>query len=143
MILLPKKSYEIKETKEKGRGVFAKQNISKGIFVAEYIGQITPILEVDIKAYGDYLMAYDDTSCIVPDLHAEGAHLINHSCDPNCWIVNDKNHIFFKAIRNIKKNEEITIDYLYPPLSLGCANCTHICKCGSKNCRGTMHIEET
>lgn len=139
MILLPRTDWEIRNTKHKGRGVFVKQDVPKGTIVAEYVGEIISILEVDIRKYGEYLMAYDDTSCIIPDLNKTGAHLINHSCEPNCWIVNEGKHIYFKAIRDIKSYEELTIDYLYPPLSLGCTNCSHICKCGSKKCRGTMH----
>lgn len=53
---------------------------------------------------------------------------INHSCEPS---VEEKDRIGY-ALRDIKKGEEITIDYdkiahLEEPLE---------CHCGSKNCRG-------
>lgn len=53
---------------------------------------------------------------------------INHSCEPN---VEEKDRIGY-ALRDIKKGEEITIDY---------DKITHLeepfeCHCGSKNCRG-------
>lgn len=56
------------------------------------------------------------------------AHHINHSCDPN---VEERERIGY-ALKDIKKGEEITIDYdkiahLEKPFE---------CHCGSKNCRG-------
>lgn len=56
---------------------------------------------------------------------------INHSCEPN---VEEKDRTGY-ALRDIKKGEEITIDYdniayLEEPFE---------CHCGSKNCRGFVH----
>ncbi|MFA5773251.1 MAG: SET domain-containing methyltransferase [Candidatus Paceibacterota bacterium] len=57
---------------------------------------------------------------------------INHSCNPNSAI---KGRVTIVAIRNIKKDEEITFDY-----SLSEADIFwHIkCSCSSKNCRKTI-----
>lgn len=54
---------------------------------------------------------------------------INHSCDPNTAITGTKTLV---AIRNIKRNEELTIDY-----SLTDADPHWLvkCHCGSKQCR--------
>lgn len=56
---------------------------------------------------------------------------INHSCDPNCYIRVCYDRVEFYALRNIKKNEELSADY----------GETHHegklpCRCGSKNCKG-------
>lgn len=54
---------------------------------------------------------------------------MNHNCNNN---VGCDNHNNFIAVRNIKKGEELTLDYglfmSYPKYRLEC-------KCGSKNCR--------
>ena len=45
----------------------------------------------------------------------------------------NKSKIWITAIRNIKKNEELSYDYGF---SFDCNYKDHICKCGSKNCVG-------
>ncbi len=142
MILLPKSFWEVRNTNGKGNGIFAKKNIESQKIIAQYTGWIVPCTELDLKTYGNYIMQYDNNCAIVPDLKKEGAHLLNHSCDPNCWIFPYKKSLFFVSIRDIKRKEELTIHYLYPPLAEGCKNCTHVCMCGNKHCTGTMHTDE-
>lgn len=144
MFLIPKSYYQVKKTKNKGRGVFAKKEIKIKTIIGEYTGSKVRIAEYDLEKdkEGLYLMFLNDTYAIYPDLSKVDIHLINHSCTPNCWIVNHNNHIYFFAIRGIKISEELTISYLLPPNNGTCKPCTHICKCGSKNCTGTMHLSE-
>lgn len=59
---------------------------------------------------------------------------INHSCEPN---VEERDRVGY-ALRDIKKGEEITIDYdknayIEKPFE---------CKCGSENCRGLVRGRE-
>lgn len=54
---------------------------------------------------------------------------INHSCDPNVAIVGTKTVV---AIRPIKKDEEITMDY---SMTDGDPLWSMQCSCGSKRCR--------
>jgi uncharacterized protein len=58
---------------------------------------------------------------------------INHSCDPNAYMRVVYNRVEFYALRNIRKNEELTCDY----------GETHHegqlkCRCNSKNCKGRI-----
>ena len=53
---------------------------------------------------------------------------INHSCEPN---VEEKDRIGY-ALRDIKKGEEITLDYN----KIAYLEKQFECRCGSKNCRG-------
>ena len=39
------------------------------------------------------------------------ARLINHSCNPNCEVDGKGYKIWITAIKDIKKNEELTYDY--------------------------------
>ncbi len=141
MFLISKDYFKIEKTKNKGRGVFCKKEINKKTIIGEYTGTKVKIEEYDLDKDKDglYLMFLDDKYAIYPDLGTEDIHLINHSCEPNCWILNRKNHIYFFALRDIKIGEELTISYLLPPKDKTCNPCTHNCSCESKNCIGTMH----
>lgn len=144
MFFISRDYFLIKKTKDKGRGVFAKKVIKTKTIIGEYTGTKIKIAEYDLDKDKDglYLMFLNDKHAIYPDLNTEDLHLINHSCKPNCWIFNWKKHVYFFALRNIKIGEELTISYLLPPKDKTCNPCTHDCKCGGKNCTGTMHQSE-
>lgn len=141
MFLIPKDCFEIKISKNKGRGVFAKKKIKAKTIIGEYTGERVEIEKYDLEQdkQGLYLMFLNDKYAIYPDLSTEDIHLINHSCEPNCWILNAKSKVYFFALRDIDKREELTISYLLPPKDKTCNPCNHNCYCGSKKCSGTMH----
>ncbi|MEK7168773.1 MAG: SET domain-containing protein [Patescibacteria group bacterium] len=141
MFLIDSSYYQIKKTKNKGNGVFCKKEIKAKRIIGEYTGEKIEIEKYDLEndKYGLYLMFLDDKYAIYPDLAKEDIHLINHSCEPNCWIVTHKGHVYFFTLRDIKKGEELTISYLLPPKDETCNPCTHNCYCGSLKCTGTMH----
>lgn len=141
MFLIDKSYFQIIKTKNRGRGVFAKKEINAKTIIGEYTGEKIEIEKYDLGKDKDglYLMFLDDKHAIYPDLTKVDIHLVNHSCDPNCWILNLEGKVYFFALRNIRKDEEITISYLLPPKDKTCDPCTHGCYCGSKKCTGTMH----
>lgn len=148
MFFIDKSYYQIKKTKKKGLGVFAKKKIKAKTIIGEYTGKRIEIEKYDLEKDKDglYLMFLDDKYAIYPDLTKQDIHLINHSCDPNCWILNTNGRVYFFALRDIKSGEELTISYLLPPKDETCNPCTHNCYCGSKRsltslkkCTGTMH----
>lgn len=141
MFYIPKSFYQIKKTKGKGRGVFAKKEIKAKTIIGEYTGEKVEIEKYDLEKDKDglYLMFLDDKYAIYPDLNTKDIHLINHSCEPNCWILNSGGKVYFFSIRDIKNGEELTISYLLPPKDGTCNPCTHNCYCGSLKCTGTMH----
>ncbi len=143
MILLSNEFWEIKNTKNKGRGVFACKEILKGTIIGDYIGKVMRPEEAIVDEENIYLMFYSDRVVISPDLKKTGAHLLNNSCNPNCWLYVYKGHTLAFARRNIKNGEELTIPYLLPPINdKFCNPCFHICKCADKNCLGTMHMQK-
>lgn len=143
MILLDQSYWEIKTTKEKGRGLFAKKGIAPGTIVGDYIGKVIKTAEEDTsEKNGLYLMYYHDYASIYPeDLEKTGAHLLNHSCTPNCWVYTYKGHTLFFALRKIHPGEELTISYMLSPNEF-CKPCTHECSCESAFCQKTMHLSE-
>lgn len=142
MFLIGKNYWEVRKTKEKGCGIFAREKITKGTIIGDYLGKVIETSKYDLEndKKGLYLMYLTDEASIYPDLKKPDIHLLNHSCKPNCWIYIYKGHTLFFAIEDIKVGEELTISYLLPPKDTTCNPCTHDCRCGSKNCTGTMHL---
>ena len=67
------------------------------------------------------------------------AKLINHSCNPNCEVEIINNEIWISAIKNIKKNTELSYNYGY---SYDTDYVDHVCKCGSSKCVGYILDED-
>jgi len=140
MVFLSEKYWEIKETKNKGRGLFAKKAISPGVVIGDYIGKVLRTKEVDIDNKENlYLVYYHDKACIFPNLQKPGIHLLNHSCSPNSGLYTYCGHTLAFTLRHIFPGEELTISYLLTPKDESCKSCNHVCKCESLVCRQTMH----
>lgn len=142
MFLIPQEYWRVAKTPGKGMGVFASKVITAGTIIGDYLGTLINIAEFDLDEdkKGLYLMYYSDEAGIYPDLSKPGIHLLNHSCEPNCWIYIYRRHTLFFALRNILPGEELSISYLLSPKDETCSDCIHDCKCGSTVCTGTMHI---
>lgn len=66
-------------------------------------------------------------------------HVTNHSCDPNSTF-NDEGQLI--ALKDLKKDEEITYNYLLHPIPASPWNFE--CECKSEECLGwisvSMHV---
>ena len=135
-----------------GRGLFAVQNIKKGSNVIEYIGDKVTKKEGDkradkqIKQYKKnknngmvYIFELNKLYDIDGSVSHNHAKLINHSCNPNCEVEIINNEIWISAIKNIKKNTELSYNYGY---SYDTDYVDHICKCRSSNCVGYILDED-
>lgn len=125
-----------------GRGVYAQRPIAQGTIIGDYLGTIIKTQEYDLESdkKGLYLMYLTDETSVYPDLTQPGIHLLNHSCEPNCWMYIHEGHTLFFAISDIAPGTQLTISYLLSPREDGCTNCTHQCYCQSAKCTGTMHL---
>jgi len=108
-----------------GMGVFAGQNIKKGSLVCPIVGVIFNA-SIGKGDYQQYCYFISDKFLIEP---INEPNYFNHSCYPNVFI--NKNWVF-EAIRDIKKGEEILVDYG----TVDYFNYWFQCKCGSENCKG-------
>ena len=132
------KAYKVIKSNIHRKGLCASRNIKKGKRIIEYRGKkITHKQADEDTKYGydiTYLFTLDKKYLLDGDFEFNKARLINHSCNPNCEVLDEsKSKIWITAIRNIKKNEELSYDYGF---SFDCNYEDHICKCGSKNCVG-------
>jgi hypothetical protein len=140
MIILANDYWEVGNTKQKGRGIFAKKTIKKGKIIGDYLGKIIHPRDAVVDEENFYLMYYHDRAVITPDLSKPGIHLLNHACNPNAFLYTYKGHTLVFALKKIPKNEEITIPYLLSPKDGFCKPCLHNCECGDLRCTGTMHL---
>jgi SET domain-containing protein len=115
----------VKKSKIKGKGLFAKKNIKKGELIGIVQGPIVPDNQKSYKKYGeDHLHPISYTKAI---LNKNITKYTNHSCKPNCGLKNSTKII---AIKDIKKDQEITIDYDTLEYDWKMK-----CNCRSTNCR--------
>lgn len=112
-----------------GTGIFAKRNIKNGESVALIKGQIVNHIVADKKtsAFGQNWIGIGKNKWIDPKTFDH----INHSCDPNAGIRGSRTIV---ALKNIKKDEEILIDYSITEGDI-LWKLPKKCKCKSKKCR--------
>jgi len=137
-----------------GNGVFATEAIRKGERIIRYKGALRTHDEVD-EEYGDedenghtFLFTLNDEYVIDANVDGNIARWMNHSCDPNCESEVEEDHkdrrhkdkVYILALRDIRAGEELTYNYgivLDEPHTAKLKK-LWACRCGSKNCTGTM-----
>ncbi|CAK1600025.1 unnamed protein product [Parnassius mnemosyne] len=154
------------ELEEKGFGLFTKYLIAKGSFVCEYAGELITKsqafqrhrLNVANKKI-NYIFCLNEHSndeitqtFVDPSSFGNIGRYINHSCDPNCYIVPvrinspiPKLAIF--SLCDILPDQEITIDYgsnncSYSQQEINDVDCKRKkCLCNTNKCKGMLPYE--
>lgn len=139
--------FVIKHSKIQGRGGYATRDIKKGERLIEYVGERISWAESDrryddtkVKRHHTFLFTVNKRTVIDAAHDGNDARFINHSCDPNCEAIDEKNRIYIHSMKPIRKGEELVYDYGYARDK----NTTeedeklYVCKCGSPRCRGTI-----
>ncbi len=126
------------------QGLFAAQPIPKDASIIQYLGErVTKresnrrgLAQHDLSAQAGvgsvYIFEIDARHDIDGNFPWNVARLANHSCSPNCEAQNVGGEIWFVALRDIPKGEELTFDYGYALEHWR----DHPCRCGSDNCVG-------
>jgi uncharacterized protein len=141
--------FEVRRSSIQGRGGFATRRIKKGERVIEYTGERISWKEAD-RRYDDdtmqrhhtFLFTLTRRTCIDAAEGGNDARFINHSCDPNCEAVIINDHIYIEALRDIRAGEELSYDYAYERDAEAGEDeeKLYVCRCGAKNCRGTILV---
>lgn len=131
----------VKDTGVYGKSLFAKKDFKKDELVFIAFGSI-------ITKPNFYTIPISNDLYIEPRVPEENpCQYICHSCEPNLGV---KSRTLFVAMRDIKKDEEVTIDYAmivleFPePGQKGWENWDFEgwegwkCKCGRETCRGKV-----
>lgn len=127
------KLFEVKETKNKGKGLFAKEFIPKGTIVCFECNECEvrsasqlrydEMSQEEKRALLDYAYRKKDGTFVLP---CDETRYLNHSCNAN---ILGTEYGFDIAVSDIKKGEEATYDYrdFYEDVRMPCS-------CGEKNC---------
>ena len=137
-----------------GNGVFAAQDLAKGVRVIEYKGrllthaQANRVYANDTDSGHTFLFTLNEKYLIDGGDGGNDARWLNHSCAPNCeaWMVEDeggdkrRDKVVIETKRAIKAGEELTYDYGIKLEERHTPRLKAIwaCKCGAKNCTGTL-----
>lgn len=121
-------------------GLFAGESIPRNRKVIEYTGERINRKETrrrsDEQGSMIYLFTLDNYWTLDGAVGGSGAEYINHCCDPNIRTLVTKGHILYMTKRDIRKGEELTVDYHFSK------DIEKIpCYCGSPKCRGTINIK--
>ncbi len=137
-----------------GNGVFAVTKLKKGEELVEYRGRVITHAQAD-RRYGGtvesghtFLFTLNEKYLIDGNDGGNVARWINHSCAPNCKAyVHEsddgdlrKERVIIEALRDIAPGEELTYDYGITLEERHTPRLKAIwaCKCGARNCTGTM-----
>ena len=133
------KLYRIKKSNidKKGRGLYATRDIKEGTKIIDYVGKLITKKQTEESDKYDngkpiYLFTINKRYDLDGDFSWNTAGLINHSCNNNCDYDGKGLKIWVKAIKDIKKGEELSYDYGYDMHYFE----DHPCRCGSKDCVG-------
>ena len=132
------KLYKIKKSKIDNNGLYANCDIKKGTKIIEYKGKIITANQSETNSKFDnnkdiYLFNINSRYDLDGDFKFNIARLINHSCNPNCEVFGTGLKIWVYAMKNIKKDEELSYDYGF---NFDKDFKDYPCKCKSKNCVG-------
>ena len=134
------KLYKVKKSDidKKGKGLYATKDIKEGEKIIDYIGKLITKKQTENSDKYDnskpiYLFTINKRYDLDGDFPWNTAGLINHSCENNCDYDGKGLKIWVKAIKDIKKGEELTCDYGF---GYDKDYKQFPCKCKSKNCCG-------
>jgi len=144
--------------KNKGFGVVAGENIPEGSQVCEYVGEllereVVRKREVLYKKEGLYYLFEPSQTHFIIDATYNGgvSRFINHSCKPNCkskeivqpemlTLTSGHAHpspprVVYVTAKDVKKGEELTIDYIPNYTEDTVLQKQVACFCGAPKCR--------
>lgn len=142
------KKCQPKREKGKGWGLVTLEHVPKGNLVQEYMGDVIDEAEKERRLHtwnlehpndpNYYIMCLSQGWYVDARETANLARFINHSCDPNCILLRQNVGGFMRdgiyALRSLQPGEFLSYDYHFDTKQ----GDKFICRCGSKNCRGTM-----
>ncbi|XP_046335260.2 histone-lysine N-methyltransferase NSD2-like isoform X2 [Haliotis rufescens] len=136
------------KTSSRGWGLKTLQDVKKGQFVNEYVGDLIDEEECKRRikqAHEDnisnfYMLTLDKNRIIDACPKGNLSRFMNHSCSPNCetqkWTVNGDIRVGLFALKDVPAGSELTFNY-----NLDClGNDKKTCGCGAANCSGFLGV---
>jgi len=113
--MVPEDYVEVYETVDMGKGIRAKKGLEKGMEIGCYLGELKSSGD---RSDGVYDFAYALKGFYVDGKNGSLMSFCNHSDRPNVDVIwrmhnvgNDELHLVFRLNRDVKKGEELFIDY--------------------------------
>ncbi|KAJ7562945.1 hypothetical protein O6H91_03G089700 [Diphasiastrum complanatum] len=141
----PGRKLKVVKTEHCGWGLKADEDIKRGDFLIEYVGEVIDDETCEKRLWGmkergetNFYMCEISREVVI-DATFKGnlSRFINHSCTPNCviqkWVIDAEIRIGVFAVMDIKKDEVVTYDYQFVPFGKD-----QQCHCGSSYCRGKL-----
>lgn len=134
------------------RGLYAARDFACHEPVASFHGRrilrrdVEALHETDLALFElvtEYAIATPerDAHLYPDDLSVPGAHLINHSCAPNCkWAEWVRGAMVVRTRRRIASGEELTAFYGWLGVKAAYEAKSHPCACGAPYCAGTIEL---
>ncbi|CAN4110231.1 unnamed protein product [Withania somnifera] len=144
----PVKKMKLVETEKCGSGIVADEDIKRGDFVIEYVGEVIDDKTCEerlwkMKHSGEtnfYLCEINRDMVIDATYKGNKSRYINHSCCPNTemqkWMIDGETRIGIFATRDIKKGEHLTYDYQFVQFGAD-----QDCHCGAVGCRRKLGVK--
>ena len=146
-----KEKLEVRSSPVHGKGVFARVPFTKGDFVVAYAGAIIDWPEALRRHPHDpgqpnhtFYFSLNEDWVIDGNDAGNRARWINHSCSPNCESEIKGKKVYIRALRDIAVGEELNYDYgltIDEPMTAQLKR-DYQCRCGNKNCRGTLLAQD-
>ena len=116
-----------------GLGLFAGTPIARRAKIGEFEGEAIGLREARRRARGRRVIAIVELERHAIDATdtGRGFRYINHSCEPNTFMRCTADRAEFYALRDIRRGEELTVDYGESHHDGRLA-----CRCGAARCRG-------
>ncbi|XP_064163230.1 histone-lysine N-methyltransferase NSD3 isoform X2 [Anguilla rostrata] len=140
---------EVIRTDGRGWGLKTKQDLKKGDFVMEYVGELIDADECrqrlkrshENRVTDFYMLTLTKDRVIDAGPKGNFSRFMNHSCSPNCetqkWTVSGDVRIGLFAVCDIAAESELTFNY-----NLDClGNGRTTCRCGAENCSGFLGVQ--
>ncbi|HEY2628113.1 MAG TPA: SET domain-containing protein-lysine N-methyltransferase [Usitatibacter sp.] len=126
---------EVRRSAIVGRGLYSGTGIAKGAKIGEFEGEVVGLRESRRRAQGRRIVAIVELEGHALDAtkSKRGFRFINHSCVPNTYMRCTAIRAEVYALRNIRKGEELTLDYGHSH-----HEGTLPCRCGARGCRGFL-----
>ena len=148
MVYWKSSKVEIRDIASEFKGIFAAKDIKEGEYIFRNWNDLCLMLTIeDVKQlplkhrifFEKYATELYEGTFVGPyeteDISSMSEYFINHSCDPNSWLVSDGD---VAARRNISSGEEITIDYATFIINHFKTSKIDPCLCGTAVCRGKV-----
>ncbi|KAL9143070.1 hypothetical protein ABFS82_14G211600 [Erythranthe guttata] len=144
----PVKQIKTVQTEKCGMGIVAEEDIRKGEFVIEYVGEVIDDITCEerlwkMKHKGEtnfYLCEINRDMVIDATYKGNKSRYINHSCCPNTemqkWMIGGETRIGIFATCDIKKGEHLTYDYKFVQFGAD-----QDCYCGAAGCRKKLGVK--